>query len=192
MRICEHKQTKKLSTYSSKSILTMKLFLYFLYNRQNVSVLYTRRSHMLSRHMRQISFPGGIKEDNEDYIQCALRETEEEIGLPPERVEIWGIGSLITPPHTAAIMPVVGLVKNFKENELKLNTAEVEEAFAIPIKRLASPETLRYTQFKTGYSSPVFVVDDKRIWGITGFITNIFLNCFLPAQYIREKSRKVY
>ncbi|TMW40763.1 hypothetical protein DOY81_014157, partial [Sarcophaga bullata] len=97
-------------------------------NMQNVSVLYTRRSHLLSRHMRQISFPGGIKEDNEDFIQCALRETEEEIGLPPERVEIWGTGSLITPPHTAAIMPVVGLVKNFKENQLTLNSAEVEEA----------------------------------------------------------------
>ncbi|KAM7348353.1 mitochondrial coenzyme A diphosphatase NUDT8 isoform 3-T4 [Cochliomyia hominivorax] len=57
---------------------------------QNVSVLYTRRSHLLSRHMRQISFPGGIKEDNEDFVQCALRETEEEIGLSPQRVEIWG------------------------------------------------------------------------------------------------------
>lgn len=40
--------------------------------------------------MRQISFPGGIKEDNEDFVQCALRETEEEIGLPPQRVEVWG------------------------------------------------------------------------------------------------------
>lgn len=63
---------------------------------------------MLSRHMRQISFPGGIKEPNEDYIQCALRETEEEIGLSSRRIDILGAASLITPPHTAAIMPVVG------------------------------------------------------------------------------------
>lgn len=139
--------------------------------------------------MRQISFPGGIKEDNEDFVQCALRETEEEIGLPPQRVEVWGTGNLITPPHTAAIMPVIGVVRNFKDEELKLNTAEVEEAFAIPIKRLAHPETLGYTQFKSGYSSPVFVVDDKRIWGVTGFITNIFLNCFLPPEFNKLKNR---
>ncbi|KAI8127703.1 hypothetical protein FF38_11264 [Lucilia cuprina] len=155
---------------------------------QTVSLLYTRRSHLLSRHMRQISFPGGIKEDNEDFVQCALRETEEEIGILPSRVEIWGTGNLITPPHTAAIMPVVGVIRNFRESELKLNYDEVEEAFAIPIKILASPQTLRYTQFKTGYSSAAFVVDDKRIWGVTGFITNIFLNCFLPPEFNKLKN----
>lgn len=139
--------------------------------------------------MRQISFPGGIKEDNEDFIQCALRETKEEIGLPPSRVDVWGLGSLITPPHTAAIMPVVGVVKNFKECELKLNTAEVEEAFVIPIKRLVNPQALRYTQFKSGYSSPTFLIDEKRIWGVTGFITNIFLSCFLPPEFNKLQNR---
>lgn len=139
--------------------------------------------------MRQISFPGGIQDENEDFITCALRETEEEIGLPRSRVNIWGTGSLIKPPHTAAIMPVVGVVNNFKESELKLNKDEVEEAFAVPINRLAHPQTLRYTQFKSGYSSPVFIVDDKKIWGITGFLTNSLLNCFLPPQFNQIKNR---
>lgn len=147
---------------------------------------------MLSRHMRQISFPGGIKDDHEDYIQCALRETEEEIGLPSSRIEIWGSGNLITPPHTAAIMPVVGLIRNFKDSELELNTDEVEEAFAIPVKKLVNPQNLKYTQFKSGYSSPVFAVDDKIIWGITGFLTNIFLKCFLPPEYNNLKNRVKY
>ncbi|XP_075155624.1 mitochondrial coenzyme A diphosphatase NUDT8 [Haematobia irritans] len=155
----------------------------------NPSILYTRRSRLLRRHMRQISFPGGIRDENEDFIACALRETEEEIGLPPSRVNIWGCGSLMKPPHTAAIMPVIGVVNNFKDSELIINTDEVEEAFTIPVSRLANPATLHYTQFKSGYSAPVFIVDDKKIWGITGFLTNTFLNCFLPSEYNKIKNR---
>uniref|UniRef100_A0A1I8NSM0 Nudix hydrolase domain-containing protein n=1 Tax=Stomoxys calcitrans TaxID=35570 RepID=A0A1I8NSM0_STOCA len=156
------------------------------------SILYTRRSRLLRRHMRQISFPGGIKDDNEDFVECALRETEEEIGLSPGRVDVWGCGNLMKPPHTAAIMPVIGVVHNFNEAELKLNTDEVEEAFAIPISLLAKPETLHYTQFKSGYSAPVFIVGDKKIWGITGFLTNTFLNSFLPTEYNHIKNRVKY
>lgn len=139
--------------------------------------------------MSQISFPGGKKDDGEDYIQCALRETKEEIGLLPSRVAIWGAGGLITPPHTAAIMPVIGVVKNFREQELQVNPAEVEEAFTVPISQLADPHTLRYTQFKSGYSAPVFVVGNKKIWGITGFLTNTFLNSFLPPKMNALKGR---
>ncbi|XP_073834220.1 mitochondrial coenzyme A diphosphatase NUDT8 [Musca autumnalis] len=161
-------------------------------NGRNPSILYTRRARTLRRHMRQISFPGGIQDENEDFITCALRETEEEIGLPRSRVKIWGTGNLIKPPHTAAIMPVIGAVKNFKESELKLNEDEVEEAFTVSIRRLAHPQTLHYTQFKTGYSGPVFIVDDKKIWGITGFLTNTFLNCFLPPEMNYLKNRVKY
>ncbi|XP_061400042.1 mitochondrial coenzyme A diphosphatase NUDT8 [Musca vetustissima] len=162
-------------------------------NGRNPSILYTRRARTLRRHMRQISFPGGIQDENEDFITCALRETEEEIGLPRSRVEIWGTGNLIKPPHTAAIMPVIGAVKNFRESELNLNVDEVEEAFAVPISRLAHPQTLHYTQFQSGYSGPVFIVDvDKKIWGITGFLTNTFLNCFLPPEMNYLKNRVKY
>lgn len=139
--------------------------------------------------MRQISFPGGIKDDDEDFVECALRESYEEVGLPPHRVDIWGSGSLINPPYTAAIMPVVGVIKNFKESELKLNTAEVEEAFTIPVQHLAHPQTLHYTQFKSGYSSPVFIIGNKRIWGLTGFITNVFMNSFLPPEINKLQGR---
>uniref|UniRef100_A0A1A9ZQE6 Nudix hydrolase domain-containing protein n=1 Tax=Glossina pallidipes TaxID=7398 RepID=A0A1A9ZQE6_GLOPL len=156
---------------------------------QNPSLLYTRRSRMLSRHMSQISFPGGIKEENEDFIQCALRETEEEIGLKSNRIDIWGTGSLLTPPHTAAIMPVVGVINHFRANELKLNEAEVDECFTITFEDLCHPSALGYTQFKSGYSTPVFRVGNKRIWGITGFLTNIFLNCFLPPHLNQLKGR---
>lgn len=143
---------------------------------------------MLSRHMRQISFPGGIKEDNEDFIKCALRETEEEIGLTSERINLWGIGGRIIPPSSAAIVPVIGVVNNFQHRELKVNNAEVEEAFTVPINYLNRCEVMRYTQFKSGYSSPVFLLHKGRIWGITGYLTYIFLKSFLPPHLNQIKN----
>ncbi|XP_017481505.1 PREDICTED: nucleoside diphosphate-linked moiety X motif 8-like isoform X1 [Rhagoletis zephyria] len=161
--------------------------------RKEISILYTRRSGRLSRHVRQISFPGGIKDPEDvDFIDCALRETEEEIGLPRRRINVWGTGNLISPPNTAAIMPVVGTVENFTLKELKLNEDEVEEALVIPIKELVHPKTIKHTQFKSGWSTPNFVVGQNKVWGITGFITNTFLQCLIPTDLKRLKHHVKY
>lgn len=81
-------------------------------------------------------------------------------------------------------MPIVGLIENLDlSNDLTLNKDEVDEAFAIDLKDLIAPNTKRHTQFKSGYSSPAFVIDHYKIWGITGFLTNLFLNCLLPNEF---------
>lgn len=172
-----------------------------LNSKGELSILYTRRSGNLRRHTRQISFPGwlnlkmfveddfldfqgGLRDHSDtSYEDTALRETEEEIGLKKKRIKILGNASLIRPPNTAAIMPIVGLIENLNlDKELRINEDEVDEAFTIDIRDLISPDSRRYTQFKTGYSSPAFVVHNYRIWGITGYLTNLFLNCLLPNE----------
>ncbi|KAL7745758.1 hypothetical protein ACLKA6_009958 [Drosophila palustris] len=148
-----------------------------------ISLLYTRRSRHLRSHSLQISFPGGKRdEDDVSFQDCALRETEEEIGLPRDRVQIWGESNPILLPRTSAIVPVVGVVKDFHISELKLNNDEVEEAISIPLKSLILPSATRHTQFRSGYSGPVLVVDHYRIWGITGYLTYVFLRCLLPSN----------
>ncbi|XP_004527131.1 nucleoside diphosphate-linked moiety X motif 8 [Ceratitis capitata] len=179
-------------TLSEKSFAAVLICL-CLNERNETSILYTRRSGRLTRHIRQISFPGGIKDPGDvDFIDCALRETEEEIGLPRNRINVWGSGTLITPPHTAAIMPVVATVHNLILKELKLNEDEVEEVFLIPVKDLIHPKTLKHTQFKSGWSTPNFVVGHYKIWGITGFITNTFLQCLIPIDLKRLKHHIKY
>ncbi|XP_054727095.1 mitochondrial coenzyme A diphosphatase NUDT8 isoform X1 [Anastrepha obliqua] len=161
--------------------------------RDEVSILYTRRSSRLSRHSRQISFPGGIMDpDDADFIDCALREAEEEIGLSRRRIHVWGSGTIIKPRHTAAIMPVVAVVNNFNLKELKLNEDEVEEALLMPLKELVHPKTLRHTQFRGGWSTPNFVIGHNKVWGITGFITNTFLQCLIPIDLKRLKHHAKY
>lgn len=155
--------------------------------RNEVSILYTRRSRHLRSHSLQISFPGGKRdESDESFMDCALRETEEEIGLPRQRIQMWGEGKLLFLPRTAAIVPVVGVVHDFHVSELKINLDEVEEVFCIPINSLISPTATRHTQFRTGYSVPVFVVDQLRIWGITGYLTYFFLRSLLSSTMLPE------
>ena len=74
--------------------------------------MFTKRRDDLKRHAGEISFPGGRREPQDaDLTTTALRETYEEIGLPPEAVEI--VGAL--PPTTTfvpnyAVYPFVGLI----------------------------------------------------------------------------------
>lgn len=149
----------------------------------DLSLLYTVRSAKLSTHVRQVSFPGGLRDSsNESWENCALRETEEEIGISKEQIQIWGTGRMIVPARPPAIMPIVGFVNQFDIRLLRLNNDEVETCFTVALKDLCLIENKRYTQFRTGYCVPSFVGAEKRIWGITGLITHLFLSALLSKD----------
>lgn len=182
----------------------------------SISLLYTMRSRNLRTHCRQVSFPGkwceqpftrtsytssaikkinkwfsgGYKDPHDaTYADCAIRETEEEIGIDRSNIEVWGESQLVVPRIGPAIMPVVGFIHNFKRTDLKLNESEVEKVFTIPIKHLCNAKCKKHTQFRTdrGYSVPVFTCGDERVWGITAVITNLFLYCLMPKDVFKNK-----
>jgi 8-oxo-dGTP pyrophosphatase MutT (NUDIX family) len=101
-------------------------------------VLLTQRTHHLRGHAGQISFPGGRAEkDDADAVATALREAEEEVGLPRSAVEV--IGQL---PHYVTVTnyvvtPVVALVR--PPFTLQLDSFEVAEAFEVPLSYLMAP-----------------------------------------------------
>lgn len=78
-------------------------------------------------------------------MDCALRETEEEIGLPRHRIQVWGEAKQLQLPRTSSIVPVVGVVPDFSLSELRLNWEEVEEAFSVPLTSLMLPKATRHT-----------------------------------------------
>lgn len=130
-------------------------------------------------------FTGGIKDPGDaSYTECALRETEEEIGLHRSTVDVWGETELVHPRFGPAIMPVIGFIRDFKRTDLKLNTDEVEKVFTIPIQHMCSNGCRKHTQFRTdkGYSIPVFTCGEEKVWGITAVITNLFLLSLLPRK----------
>ena len=132
----------------------------------------TRRTEHLSRHPGEISFPGGLTQDEDmDLAATALRETQEELGLPPEEVEV--LGALV-PVHTFVsailIVPFVGVVRGapaFAPSE-----AEIAQVLTYPLDELMAAETTvewpRDGQVYRGFAYPMR--DGNTVWGATAAI----------------------
>ncbi|WP_135450575.1 CoA pyrophosphatase [Tabrizicola caldifontis] len=105
---------------------------------EGAGVILTKRSSRLKHHPGQIAFPGGKVDASDDGPQAAaLRETHEEIGLDPTRVEI--LGSL--PVHETvtgfAVTPFVGLIHGTFDPVPE--DGEVDEIFTVPLDHVLTP-----------------------------------------------------
>lgn len=107
-----------------------------------LSILLTRRRADLSSHGGQISFPGGKVEDQDCApLDTALRETEEEVGILRDFVEVLGYCDDYQTVTGYRIVPVVGLVRG--DFELSANAREVAEIFEVPFDFFMDSDNLR-------------------------------------------------
>ena len=136
---------------------------------EGLSVLLTERSSQLRQHAGQISFPGGrIEPTDTGPLEAALRETEEEIGLPREHVSFAGY----LDPHLVLtgywITPVIGFVR--PGFELKLDQREVAATFEVPLIHILDRANHRSRARELG-GTTVQVYDipfgEHNIWGAT-------------------------
>ncbi len=141
-----------------------------------LSMLLTVRAEHLRSHRGQISFPGGGR-DAQDCgpVDNALREAHEEIGLPPERVEV--IGYLDDYPTLTRylVTPVVGVIDG--ELELRVDDNEVADVFEVPLDFVLDPANFeRRVLSRDGINVPFFELNwqGHRIWGATaGMLWNL-------------------
>ncbi len=141
-----------------------------------MSVLLTQRTAHLSAHAGQISFPGGrIEEADADAIAAALRETEEEVGLPRERVDVIGRLDTYVTGTGFEITPIVGIVA--PPLPLLIDPFEVAEAFEVPLAFILDRSNhQRVERQSAGRRGSFFVLpyEGRNIWGATaGILVNL-------------------
>lgn len=135
----------------------------------HLTVLLTRRSAELKHHASQISFPGGrMEKTDHSILHTALRETWEEVGIPPDSVDV--IGSLDPHPTVTgyAVTPVVGLLE--PPLNLQIDEREVEVTFEVPLQFLMNPDNVQDSvRTFRGHTIPTieFHFGGHRIWGAT-------------------------
>ncbi|WP_457390147.1 CoA pyrophosphatase [Roseateles sp. P5_E1] len=112
-----------------------------------LNLLLTRRTDHLRDHAGQISFPGGrVEPEDEGPVATALRETEEEIGLSRQHIEIIGQLPVYSTVTAFQVTPVVALVE--PGFTLTLDDFEVAEAFEVPLAFLMDPAHHRHHRFE--------------------------------------------
>jgi 8-oxo-dGTP pyrophosphatase MutT (NUDIX family) len=139
--------------------------------RGELHAVFTKRRENLRRHPGEISFPGGRSEEGEtDLRVTALREAEEEIGLPREAVEI--VGALQPTPTIAtgyAVYPFVGLIEPGRT--WTLSVREVAEVLELRLSELAAGYgRRRLVRRGLPIRTDTYLVGDKLIWGATARI----------------------
>ncbi len=148
------------------------------HRRSDVRVIFTRRQAHLRHHAGQISFPGGRYEGNDpSLLHTALRETQEELGIAPERIQILGqLTPLFIAPSQNHVYPFVGWLSD--RTQMKPNPAEVAEVVPLPLGALlASSAVGTYHWRRNGeeLTAPCYRVGKTVIWGATAMMLSELL-----------------
>jgi 8-oxo-dGTP pyrophosphatase MutT (NUDIX family) len=145
-------------------------------DRAEPGVILTQRPTWLRSHAGQVAFPGGKVDDtDENSIFAALREAEEELNIPPTRVEVIGVADTYYSGSGYSIAPVVGIIP--PDLELKPNPQEVEDWFEVPLAFLLDPaNSIKKEANWNGQQRSYYDMQwgERRIWGVTaGIIANL-------------------
>jgi 8-oxo-dGTP pyrophosphatase MutT (NUDIX family) len=137
-----------------------------------LSMLFTRRTAHLRTHAGQVSFPGGaIETVDADAIAAALRETQEETGIEPTRVEPFGFLDGFETVSGFFVTPVAGFVDG--DYIARPDPHEVDEVFEVPLEFVLTPERLRRVDFEWQgrmRTTHEFTWEGRRVWGATASI----------------------
>jgi peroxisomal coenzyme A diphosphatase NUDT7 len=158
-------------------------------------MLFERRSAKLRRQPGEICFPGGKLEQGETLLECAIRETVEELNIKKEQIRVIGVGDTYISPFNLMIHPFIGEITDYQGT---YSTDEVDEVIKVPIEFLRNhspdsyysklinepaedfpyewiPGGVNYPWAKGTHEILFYRYDDLVIWGMTALIVRSVL-----------------
>lgn len=163
-------------------------------------LLYETRAETLVGHQPgEVCFPGGRREKGEKPVDTAIRETWEELGIPPEAIEVIAPLDVVQDISDRVIYPFLASIKPEAVEKLKESASEVKNTFCVPLDFLLDyeEEVYRYPvkfesddtfpfakvgfpdgyQWRSGWMDiPIYEYEGHIIWGLTGRMTRWFLD----------------
>lgn len=157
------------------------------------TILFETRARTLRHQPGEVCFPGGRREGDETYVQCALRETEEELGIPPSAIEVVGQADFLPHARGFLVYPILGKVTGRGIHWDHVNADEVAEVFEVPVSFFEEnapqvwtyplvpqfPEDFPYELLEVSRDNPgwerpgevpVYLYEGHVIWGLTARI----------------------
>ena len=149
------------------------LMLFYPKNDKTHLVLIVRNSYE-GIHSAQIAFPGGKHErEDENFSVTALRETHEEVGIHPDKIEILKpFTELYIPPSNFMVHPFLGISK--EELVFVPEPAEVANIIELPLSTFLDDAIVINTNLSTSYAAnitvPAFKIEEHIVWGATAMM----------------------
>ena len=179
--------TEKIKSYSGTppvEELRKAAVLIAITDSKDPELIYTLRSNKVGSHGGEVSFPGGMYEEEDNTLQnTALRESQEETGLDKAKVNILGPIDTVVSRFNVSVTPYVGIVPD--DIELNDNSDEIEACFRVPLSFLLEDKRHRNDEINRNgdiFFMPAYQYDSYIIWGLTAMITVDFLNIALDAK----------
>jgi len=156
----------------------------FYHAGSELKMIVIRRSVYVGVHSGQIAFPGGRFEEEDGHVQItALREIQEEIGIPEEKIEILGrLSDIYVPPSNFLISIFVGYLA--EKPQYILQEREVDEVIEISFAEFFKPNLIKEKDFyvgslKAASAAPYFDITDAEIWGASAMVISELLELLI-------------
>jgi 8-oxo-dGTP pyrophosphatase MutT (NUDIX family) len=161
------------------------LILIYPNSRNKLHTVLMKRQSYHGHHSGQVSFPGGKHEKSDkNLLHTALRESQEEIGIIPGRIEIIGeLTNLFIPVSNFMVHPFLGLTSTIPE--FKPDRSEVDYLIEVSLQQIAAAR-IEVTSMKFkghNYNVPYYNLNNEMVWGATAMIMSEFIEIINPVTY---------